>query len=278
MKNRILTAAVGVPFAIMCMFLTNTIVFNIVVALITLIIISELLTAGKCWNFKFASITCMVFAGAMPILSIPKISELRFLFGLLFVFVLFLCYIKQNKLLAFNKLCYMITSTCLVSFAMSCMVLLVNLDKVHGVCYVILSMALPWMSDAGAYFIGTAFGKHKLCPTISPKKSVEGAVGGIVVTVIFACVYCIGYKYVQGRWFGNDFSVNYFIVAAVAITSAVLAIVGDMAASLLKRQCEIKDYGSLMPGHGGMLDRFDSVLFVLPFLTELVFYKVGMFS
>lgn len=277
MKSRILTAAVGIPFAILCMFLTQTIVFNIVVSLITLIIISELLSAGKCWDFKAAGITCMVFAGAMPILSRPSLSELRFLFGLLCIFVLFLCYIKQNKQLAFNKLCYMITTSCLVSFAMSCMVLLINLDEVHGVCYVVLSMALPWLSDAGAYFIGTAFGKHKLCPTISPKKSVEGAIGGVVVTVIIACIYCFAYQYIQGRWLGNVFSVNYVVVVIVAVAASLLAILGDMAASLLKRQCEIKDYGSLMPGHGGMLDRFDSVLFVLPFLTELIIYNVRLF-
>ena len=123
------------------------------------------------------------------------------------------------------------------------------------------------MGDAGAYFVGSAIGKHKLCPDISPKKTVEGAIGGVVTTGIIFVIYAYFYRMVQLSMGVDDFSVNYIVLAVVGMVCAVLGMLGDLSASLVKRQTGIKDFGKLMPGHGGMLDRFDSVLFVAPFLA-----------
>ena len=120
-----------------------------------------------------------------------------------------------------------------------------------------VSMTIVWLpfifafgSDTGAYFIGSKFGKHKLTPELSPKKSVEGAVGGFVTSAILTVIYSA--------------------MALVGAVGSVFAQFGDLAASSIKRYVGIKDYGKLMPGHGGVLDRFDSVLFTLPY-TALVF-------
>lgn len=132
-----------------------------------------------------------------------------------------------------------------------------------------VSMTIVWLpfifafgSDTGAYFIGSKFGKHKLTPELSPKKSVEGAVGGFVTSAILTAIYSAIVL--------NSSVVEIIIMALVGAVGSVFAQFGDLAASSIKRYVGIKDYGKLMPGHGGVLDRFDSVLFTLPY-TALVF-------
>ncbi len=123
--------------------------------------------------------------------------------------------------------------------------------------------------DTGAYFIGSKFGRHKLCPELSPKKSVEGAVGGVVSAVIITAVYVLVYN----RFFSGFSLKESIVIIAAGIVGAVLAQVGDLAASSIKRYAGIKDYGKIMPGHGGVLDRFDSVLLTIPwvyFLTIII--------
>ncbi|MBQ7784491.1 MAG: phosphatidate cytidylyltransferase, partial [Oscillospiraceae bacterium] len=131
-----------------------------------------------------------------------------------------------------------------------------------------------WIPDAGAYFVGTACGKHKLCPEISPKKTVEGAVGGLVVTAVVFAVYGFAYQQFMKSVHGIDFGVNYPALVLIMPIAAVISMVGDLSASLLKREYGIKDYGKLLPGHGGVVDRFDSVYFVLPYIM-LVFNAFG---
>ncbi|MDR0885236.1 MAG: phosphatidate cytidylyltransferase [Clostridiales Family XIII bacterium] len=115
-------------------------------------------------------------------------------------------------------------------------------------------------TDVFAYFTGYLFGKHKLCKTISPKKTVEGAVGG----VIGATVLCSAYAYIFMREY-----IVYVVIMAVA--GSIFSQLGDLSASIFKRKLEIKDYGDLIPGHGGVLDRFDSVLFAAPFMYYLAY-------
>ena len=126
---------------------------------------------------------------------------------------------------------------------------------------VILVFIFSWITDTGAYFAGSLMGKHKLAPVLSPKKTIEGAVGGVILTVIASIVYMIILKNTM------DITIHFkalFLVAAVI--GALLSELGDLAASALKRQCNVKDFGKLFPGHGGMLDRFDSVVFIAPFV------------
>ena len=128
------------------------------------------------------------------------------------------------------------------------------------------------MADTGAYFAGHWFGKHKLAPEISPKKTVEGAVGGVitalVAVLVFSCLFSVAATEVLGR----PVEANYLRIVLVSPVLTVFSILGDLSASVLKRQYGVKDYGSIMPGHGGIMDRFDSVLFVLPAVYLLSVY------
>ena len=120
---------------------------------------------------------------------------------------------------------------------------------------------MAFLSDTGAYFIGVFFGKHKLCPNISPKKSVEGLIGGVVTAVVGMLVYGI----IMERCFA--FKVNYLLALLYGLLGSFAGVMGDLTMSVIKRQVGIKDYGNLIPGHGGILDRFDSVMITAP-LTE----------
>ena len=124
------------------------------------------------------------------------------------------------------------------------------------------------LSDAFAYFVGIRFGKHKLCPTISPKKSIEGAVGGLVGTAIVFLIYAI----VLNNYHGFD--IQYWQIILFGLVASLFAQIGDLVASSIKRFVNTKDFGSCFPGHGGVLDRIDSVLFVAP----VIYYGVLMFE
>ena len=126
----------------------------------------------------------------------------------------------------------------------------------NGQFLLIMMFAAPWVTDTFAYFFGRAFGKHKLIPDVSPKKTIEGSVAGII-----CCTLAIlGYAFVCSRVWGVQ--CNYVILAALGVLLSIVGQIGDLAMSVIKREYNIKDYGKIMPGHGGALDRFDSVLAV----------------
>ena len=132
-----------------------------------------------------------------------------------------------------------------------------------GKYYILLAFVIAFSADTGAYFIGRAFGKHKLAPIVSPNKTVEGAIGGILCSIL--CVELYGL--VLDLAF--SFEVNYLYGIVYGFFGAILSILGDLSFSVIKRQMNIKDYGNLIPGHGGILDRFDSMMLVAP-VTELL--------
>ena len=139
-----------------------------------------------------------------------------------------------------------------------------NSGRMVGQYIYLLVFLAAWITDTFAYFTGFFFGKHKLCPNISPKKTVEGAVGGVVFCIISFLVYGI---VVSGMF---KIQPNYVGLAVVGLVMSVLAQVGDLLASVIKRTYGVKDYGRVFPGHGGVLDRFDSVLLLAPFLLVFV--------
>ena len=133
-----------------------------------------------------------------------------------------------------------------------------------GAFSVWLIFIAAWGSDVFAYCAGMLFGKHKAFPVLSPKKTWEGCVGGVIGAAVVAVVYCLA----MGLWFHQSFDVIQY--AIVCGCGAAISQIGDLAASAMKRNNEIKDYGKLIPGHGGVLDRFDSVIFVAPLVYYLL--------
>lgn len=143
-----------------------------------------------------------------------------------------------------------------VAVMLSCIYLTRQLEG--GFYHVWLIFLCSWGCDTCAYCVGVLFGKHKMAPVLSPKKSVEGAVGGVAGAVLLGMLYA---------YLTKGSVTGYAVICAAG---ALLSMVGDLAASAIKRQTNIKDYGKLIPGHGGILDRFDSVIFTAPVIYCLV--------
>lgn len=139
----------------------------------------------------------------------------------------------------------------------------------HGVYTVWMIFISSWICDTCAYLVGMAFGKHKLAPVLSPKKSIEGAVGGVVGAALVGALYA----YFIAEEAISEQKILWLFVLISAV-GAVISQVGDLAASAIKRNHEIKDYGKLIPGHGGVMDRFDSVIFTAPMIYFLTFLLI----
>lgn len=150
-------------------------------------------------------------------------------------------------------------------FITSTVLSLVVLHANFNVFAFLLPCIIAWATDTGAYFTGYFFGKHKLAPQMSPKKTIEGAIGGIIIAVLATVAYGI-------IIYGNFYTIGMIKYAIVGGAGSVVAQIGDLAASCIKRDFDKKDYGALLPGHGGLMDRFDSVLFVAPYVLFMILY------
>lgn len=139
-----------------------------------------------------------------------------------------------------------------------------------GGVFVVLLFLSSWGNDTLAYCSGMLFGKHKMSPKLSPKKSIEGAVGGVVGAGLLGFLYSL----VAANLIKADQNIS-LVFVLVCMVGALISIIGDLAASAIKRNYEIKDYGTLIPGHGGILDRFDSVIFIAPIIYYFLIYTIA---
>ena len=133
-----------------------------------------------------------------------------------------------------------------------------------GRYYIMMPFVIACVNDAGAYFVGMRWGKHKLAPVISPNKTIEGLFGGIGAAVLIMIGYCLVLQMTE------DFRINYFYAFIYGVLGAGIGAFGDLCFSIIKRQTGIKDYGNLIPGHGGILDRLDSMMMVAPLIEALL--------
>ena len=265
MLTRIISAAVAIVIAVSVLCFHNTIVLNIAVAVLIVAALFELLRAENCLKFKVSQIVCYIFALTVPfsryLLKLDESIMYYITFG--FLLIMFISFIGYYKTMRYEKLAFMIFVSGFVSVTMSTLLYLNRTGGEHGLFYVVLTLCGAWLADSGAYFAGTFLGRHKLCPNISPKKTVEGLIGGVITNgLIFVF---LGFLY--SKIIYADINVNYMVMFILGMICALLGLLGDLSASLIKRQTGIKDYGNIMPGHGGVMDRFDSVLFVSPFMT-----------
>ena len=143
-------------------------------------------------------------------------------------------------------------------------------ELAYGGALVIMIFVCSWVNDTFAYCVGVTMGKHKMSPNLSPKKSIEGLIGGIAGSVIIGAVYGIFFN--QNVYELNNAPIIFGIIGGAG---AVMAVIGDLTASAIKRNNDIKDYGKLIPGHGGILDRFDSIIFTAPIIYYCLLYMTG---
>lgn len=271
MKQRLITAFFGLILFFSIMFFFDTIILNIAVSLVVLLAVYELLSATKIIKHRLLSVVCMIFAGLVPFadLNLPKNTEAIAIF--LFAFVLFAILLKQHNNLEFREVATAFFISVIFPLSMETLLLIRNeTDTARGIYYVILIFAFAWGSDSGAYFAGRFFGKKKLAPEISPKKTVEGVVGGVFSCYLFVAAVTAVYYFMTAHLTGTAPEINYIPLAIVPVFASLVGVMGDLSASVIKRQCQIKDFGSIMPGHGGVIDRFDSVFFVAPFFFLII--------
>ena len=279
MKTRIISGVVGALLLAAVLFFHDTVVLPIAVAAIIAVMLFELIRAVDLHKRLPVLIAAEVCGIAVPILygilttitaDGAGTAEHRefiawssaynynlYIFGvtLICAMAVFITWLKKHKIIRYEQVFFVLAAMILVPQAMTTMVRIERFDSENGLFLLVMGLCGAWIADTGAYFTGVAIGKHKLCPEISPKKTIEGFVGGIVTTaVVYAVAFSIYYGVTPKR------------ITAALITGSVCAVIGtlgDLSASMVKRQTGIKDYGRIMPGHGGLMDRFDSVLCVL---------------
>jgi phosphatidate cytidylyltransferase len=261
MLTRIISAAVGIVILAAVLVFHNTVVLPAAVAVIIMLMVYELLKAAGCDKLPTLLIPAILYGASVPLMYNTTAEKYGICVEIAAVFIVFATFIFRHKEVSYQQTAFTLAAMLLVPQAMTTMVKIDRENPQHGLFLLILGLCGAWIADTGAYFVGTFCGKHKLCPEISPKKTVEGFVGGIVITGILFDVIAALYANVITD---DPVEVNYILFAVAGMVCAVIGTVGDLSASMIKRQCGIKDYGKIMPGHGGMMDRFDSVLFVLP--------------
>lgn len=260
MKTRIITAIVASIFAILVMIFGNMfpIIAAIALALINGIMCVEFLTAKRLQRNVPITVASVLYGVSMPLVSLTDFWYIPpFVYALLLFSMLVFLYEKVSV----SDIVFTYAGTTIIS---SSIALFSRLSCTNGytafyICAVVVG---PWLADSVAYFTGSAIGKRPLCPKISPKKTVEGAIGGAIGSVLFLQIFGLVMQFIIYR----NITVNYLALFVIGVYCAVVSVIGDLVFSAVKRDCGIKDYGSIMPGHGGMLDRFDSVIFCVPFI------------
>lgn len=275
MKQRVIT---GILFGIIfvgALCLMNTVVFPIFLAALSGIAVWEV---EKAVGLKNKPI--MFFSLALSV-AIPFIVHFHATlpvaaFGSIYVVLILIFMLLEFEKTKFEQAVTAIFASVCIPFSFSLMLVFRDIHihlngytKIDGVYLILFAVFASWMTDIFAYFVGSKFGKHKLCPKISPKKSVEGAIGGVVGAIALNVLLLFVFK---KFFFEGESGLSYLSVVVLSIVLSVVSMFGDLAASTIKRNFGIKDFGKLLPGHGGIMDRFDSVLFVLPVLYSAVYF------
>ena len=263
MKTRVISGVIIVVFLIAVFALNGVFppILNIAAAFISLMSVHELISAVGLGKKYMLLIPSIIFAVAVPFAGMLSID--KFVLSGIYVLSLFVGIIFAYKQISFKDLAMVCSMTLIMPNALSCIVSARDLSPEFGLFYAVIAVLTAWIPDTGAYFVGTLFGKHKLCPEISPKKTVEGFVGGIVCNGIIMMLLGLVWNLI---FFGGAAKLNFIALLIIGLGGAVISVIGDLSFSIIKRNENIKDFGKLIPGHGGILDRFDSVIFTAPYV------------
>ena len=260
MKVRVLTGVIGIPLLLPFIIFSDTWALVVLMMFFAGVGVYEMLKCTGALNKLTISIPSIIVAEVAQVL--PRIDAFngnRYTSAVLLIYIAYVMFLMTVAV--FSKGTVKIAdaavsavTTIYISFGFSSLILL--RDKEYGMVLFVLALLIPWVCDAMAYFVGVSIGKHKLIPEVSPKKTVEGAIGGIVGVCVAVLIFGLVMQ------FGFDKTPNYVLLIAFALGGGLLGMCGDLVASLIKREYGIKDYGNIFPGHGGIMDRFDSIIAV----------------
>ena len=270
MKQRAITSVLILIAIIPIVLFSSYMVYPITLALLAVIAVFELLRVVGAERRVLIAIPAYALAAVFPLAAYfvkdgTVIGYLLILAASLFVYMLILMGISvfSKGSTPFSKISEIFTAITYIVVSFSSLSLTRYLDRSIGLFVIILVFVASWMCDVGAYLVGSFMGKHKLIPEISPKKTVEGAIGGIIIATSSFLLY----GFIIDSFFGVG--VNYIRLAVFGFLLSIVSQLGDLVASLIKREYGVKDYGRIFPGHGGVMDRFDSILAVSTILMIL---------
>lgn len=278
MKTRILTSVVGIGILAAVLLGVHTPVLPVAVGLIAIIASWE---AFHAVGFTTKDLYLLLPVAVVDMVVMFTAGEtLRLIFmPLITLMAVYLacCLIGKSQEISFEKLGSVIFfgGIALLSFySLRWFAYALPAETYHedAIYFILLCLCFAWGGDTGAYFIGRFFGKHKLAPIVSPKKTVEGAFGGVLGSILGGILLTLIFKAAMGpdTILAQTESWYYPALVVMGVAASLLGMAGDLFASVIKRQHHIKDYGHLFPGHGGVLDRFDSVLFIAPLVAGAV--------
>ncbi len=256
--KRITSGLLGFPLVLIILIFGNNIVVDIALAAITLLAMNEYFNAVSkvakpvkwigylsCLSIAFMHFIPNEYIGMYVTLSIPII-----------LLILFSQIIVTNMKTNFKDIAFTFIGIFYIVFFMMFVALIDGMD--NGKILIWYIIIASWGTDIVAFFAGTLFGKHKFSK-ISPKKSIEGCIAGTIGAIVLVLIY----TYIVNTFFGMNYS--YLVISGIGLILSLIGQIGDFAASSIKRYVEIKDFSNLIPGHGGMLDRIDSLIFLAPF-------------
>lgn len=266
MGKRVLVAVIFIPVIFVILYGVSPafpIALPIAISLISMLGVHEALWSTSFLKHPRISGYSLLLAGVIPFWVFYDGRPLPALCGLfLYVILLFCEAIASHKRITLEKMGGAFFLSVMIPFFLSSFLRIRNMEQWEF--YIILPFLGAFASDAMALFAGMLFGKHKLAPELSPKKTVEGAVGGVVGAVagmlIYGVVLSLGFRT----------GVNYLYLVVYGVLGSAVSQLGDLSFSYIKREYGIKDFGNIFPGHGGMLDRFDSVIFCAPMMELLL--------
>ena len=239
-------------------------IFDLVFSALCGIATYEMLHNCKFVKSKFITVSAIVFS-VYNVLCMGQISNYLFLslyreyVGAIFVILVFIYSMFDRKNSSVVEPVFAFGMSITLGYAFCSLLNLIIRNGESGIFYLLACLIFAWITDIGAYFSGFFFGKHKLCPELSPKKTVEGAVGGVILCVFVMYIYCITFNAIS-----DVYDANILTILLLTAPLSIVGMLGDLIFSYIKRYCGIKDYGNLLPGHGGILDRFDSILVISP--------------
>lgn len=279
MKVRIISALVGIILLVGVLAASMTIEVKVLcfaLAVVAIIGVYEALNAVGSLKNAVISIPCFIYTAVVEFtfLAGDRLSVI-ILATLAYVMIMFLCALGKYEKIHVSQIAMSVMMTMVVTFAFySAIYLYYGTDgstpKTYGISMIIFCLLSSWLTDTGAYFVGTLFGRHKLSPRISPKKTIEGAIGGVVVCI--ALTWAIGFICTSIFGIIEGYTIRTANLIILTAICSIISMIGDLSFSVVKRTYGIKDYGNIMPGHGGILDRFDSFLFVTPCVCVLAKY------
>lgn len=257
MLVRILSAVIALPLFFVVVLCLPPVWLVVAVSALSAVATYELLWRTHAVDEGKYVVSACVLSAFVPFWAAYLKETWMLLLAVFALFVLLAAFWLSNEPKGkFSKLAITLFGATLIPLLFSTLVLLRQMEQ--GIILIFLPFISAWMTDTGAYFTGFFFGKHKLAPRISPKKTIEGAVGGVLICALSMALYA---------WICNTYFDGTFQIAVLGLTGLVLSVlsqIGDLSLSIIKREYNIKDYGVIFPGHGGILDRFDSVLFTAP--------------